>query len=299
MQPSSPPPKKSVQHAADASQTASSAVLLHTAFYKFVALEAPEDVAAVCRELTADLTGSILLAHEGINGMIAGTPEQVDAFEHALVNGARLAGKFAGIVFKRSPCRTIPFRKMKVHVKREIVPLGKDGVDATQTGINVPPEQWRALIDEPDVVLLDNRNSFEYRLGRFRNAIDPKVANFRDFPRYVEEHLDEWKRDGKRVAMYCTGGIRCEKTSAWMRDMGVPVYQLEGGILNYFQQMPDADRDWEGECFVFDNRIALDTHLQETDTTLEQVYTGPPDGESDQPDDRWRLERARRLDEST
>ncbi len=294
--PQSPTPQPRPASAAAAGEA--SQPLLHTAFYKFVVLDDPNRIAEICRELTTDLTGSILLAQEGINGMIAGTPAQVDAFEHSLANDARFGGVFAGIVFKRSPCRTVPFRKMKVHVKREIVPLGKTGVDATQTGINVPPAQWRALIDEPDVVLLDNRNSFEFRLGRFRNAIDPKVANFRDFPRYVEEHLDEWKREGKRVAMYCTGGIRCEKTSAWMRDMGVPVYQLEGGILNYFQQMPDAERDWQGECFVFDNRIALDTHLQETDTTLEQVYTGPPDAESEQTDDRWRLERARRLDES-
>ena len=145
-----------------------------------------------------------------------------------------------------------------------------------------------ALSPGAKVVLLDNRNSFEYRLGRFQNAIDPQVTNFRDFPAYVQAHLDEWKAQGKRVAMYCTGGIRCEKTSAWMADLGMPVYQLEGGILNYFREMPDAERDWQGECFVFDNRVALDTRLQETDTTLDDVYTG-------EPDDQWRLERARRL----
>jgi UPF0176 protein len=111
-------------------------------------------------------------------------------------------------------------------------------------------------------------------------------------PDYIEAHVPEWKAAGKRVAMYCTGGIRCEKTSAWMQDMGVPVYQLEGGILNYFLQMPDADRDWEGECFVFDNRIALDTHLQETATTPDEVYGGVPEWE-------WRLQRARRLDEDS
>jgi len=162
-------------------------------------------------------------------------------------------------------------------------------VDVTAgMGINVPPTQWRTLIAQEDVVLLDNRNSFEFRLGRFHNAIDPGVANFRDFPNYVKAHVSQWKAEGKRVAMYCTGGIRCEKTTAWMRDFDLPVYQLEGGILNYFAQMPDAERDWDGECFVFDNRIALDTHLQETPTTLEDVYAGEPDGE-------WRLSRARRL----
>ena len=266
--------------------------LIHTAFYKFVRLGDVEAFATVFRELTAPLTGSILLAPEGVNGMVAGSPRQIDAFELAVRRDSRLDAKFADIAFKRSPCKTVPFRKMKVHVKAEIVPLGIAGVDASRTGTNVSPAEWRKLIAEDDVVLLDNRNSFEFRLGRFKNAIDPNVVNFRDFPNYVKQHLDEWKRDGKRVAMYCTGGIRCEKTSAWMRDMDVPVYQLEGGILNYFKQMPDAERDWDGECFVFDNRIALNTKLEETDTTLEDVYNNEPDGE-------WRLARAKRLDEAT
>ena len=266
--------------------------LIHTAFYKFVPLGDVDAFATVFRELTAPLTGSILLAPEGVNGMVAASPRQIDAFELAVRNDARLEEKFADIAFKRSPCKTVPFRKMKVHVKAEIVPLGIAGVDGSLTGTNVSPAEWRKLIAEDDVVLLDNRNSFEFRLGRFKNAIDPNVVNFRDFPNYVKAHLDDWKRDGKRVAMYCTGGIRCEKTSAWMRELDVPVYQLEGGILNYFKQMPDAERDWDGECFVFDNRIALNTKLEETDTTLEDVYNNEPDGE-------WRLARAKRLDEAT
>ena len=139
--------------------------------------------------------------------------------------------------------------------------------------------------------MLFRSNSFEYRLGRFRNAIDPEVENFRDFPEYVLAHLAEWKAAGKRVAMYCTGGIRCEKTSAWMRQFDIEVLQLQGGILNYFLQMPDAEKDWQGECFVFDNRIALDTRMQETQTTLEEVYEAEPDAE-------WRLRRARQLDGS-
>jgi UPF0176 protein len=266
-----------------------SALLIHTAFYKFVRIADAEAFALAFREITAPITGSILLAEEGLNGMVAGSLAQVDAFEHAVKTDPRFGDAFSDIIFKRSECKTVPFRKMKVHVKAEIVPLGIAGVDGRLTGTNVSPAEWRKLITEDDVVLLDNRNSFEFRLGRFKNAIDPGVVNFRDFPNYVKEHLDEWKRDGKRVAMYCTGGIRCEKTSAWMRDMDVPVYQLEGGILNYFKEMPDAERDWEGECFVFDNRIALDTKLEETDTTLEDVYDNEPDGE-------WRLARAKRLD---
>ena len=261
----------------------------HIAFYKFVFLDNPDGVIDHLREITVDLLGSILVASEGINGMVAGTPVQLDTFEQALQHDAYFTGKFTGILIKRSPCKTAPFGKMKVYKKPEIVPLGIAGVDATKTGIDVSPAAWRKLIAEDDVVLIDNRNSFEYRLGRFKNAIDPHVTNFRDFPKYVQEHAAEWKAEGKRVAMYCTGGIRCEKTSAWMRDLNLDVYQLEGGILNYFKQMPDAEKDWEGECFVFDNRIALDTKLQETDTTLEDVYINEPDGE-------WRLKRAKELD---
>ena len=267
---------------------------LHTAFYKFTLLPQPEEVAARLRDLVSQpdvdgLTGSILVAGEGINGMLAGTPQAIDRIEQALVQDPALAGAFAGMVFKRSECTTPPFGKMKVHVKKEIVPLGIDGVDARRTGIDVSPQDWRDLIREPDVVLLDNRNSFEYRVGHFEGAIDPQVTNFRDFPAYVRAHAQEWKAQGKRVAMYCTGGIRCEKTSAWMLEMDLPVYQLEGGILNYFQQMPDAQHDWRGECFVFDNRVALDTRLQETATTLDDVYGA---------DDAWRLARARRLAKS-
>ncbi|RYF43840.1 MAG: hypothetical protein EOO25_01825 [Comamonadaceae bacterium] len=241
--------------------------MLHTAFYKFTALPQPDEVAVVLRELVgapdAGLTGSVLLATEGINGMLAGTPAAIDRIEQVLQHDPAFDGAFTGMVFKRSACSTPPFGKLKVYVKKEIVPLGIEGVDGRNTGIDVAPRDWRTLIKDPDVVLLDNRNSFEYRLGRFEGAIDPGVTNFRDFPAYVRAHAAEWKAQGKRVAMYCTGGI-----------------------LNYFQQMPDADLDWQGECFVFDNRVALDTHLQETATTLDDVYGD---------DDAWRLARARRL----
>ena len=266
--------------------------LLHTSFYKFTRLAQPEEVAARLRELVDGLTGSILVATEGINGMLAGSPEAVDRIEQALLQDPVFAGAFDGMVFKRSACTTRPFGKMKVHVKQEIVPLGIEGVDGRRTGITVSPQEWRELIRDPDLVLLDNRNSFEYRLGHFEGAVDPGVTNFRDFPAYVRAHAAQWKAQGKRVAMYCTGGIRCEKTSAWMLDLELPVYQLEGGILNYFQQIPDAQQDWRGECFVFDNRVALDTRLQETASTLEDVYQREADG-------AWRLARGRRLAQAT
>ncbi len=268
-------------------------MLHHIAFYKFAALTDVDAMVTRLRELTADLLGSILVASEGINGMLAGTAHQLDGFEQALHYDSAFGGAFAGTVFKRTECNTLPFKRMKVHAKKEIVPLGIDGVDAAHRTAdiertNVSPQAWRELIKQPDVVLLDNRNSFEYRLGKFDGAIDPGVVNFRDFPEYVKAHVEQWKAEHKKVAMYCTGGIRCEKSSVWMQDLGLDVYQLEGGILNYFKEMPDASKDWQGECFVFDNRVALDTHLHETDTTVEQVYQSEPDGP-------WRLARAKAL----
>ena len=263
--------------------------ILHDAFYKFIDIADVEGTASTLRELTAELTGSVLVAAEGINGTLAGSAAALDAFRVALASDPRLEGRFSGIAFKRSPCVSPPFQRMKVHSRSEMLPLGVDGVNAVgHIGHQVTPQQWRALLDDPNVVVIDNRNHFEVRLGRFRNAVDPMVRNFRDFPAYIEAQLPTWQAEGKQVAMYCTGGIRCEKTSAWLHQRGVPVLQLEGGILNYFAQMPDAERDWDGECFVFDNRIALDTRLRETGTTAEQVY-------ADDPDEAWRLRRARQL----
>ena len=269
---------------------------VHSSFYRFVPVTDPDAVAARLREIVSGLGGNILVAAEGISGAVGGTAPALQAFEAALQTDPVLRGAFTGIAFKHSACTHKPFSLIKVHVKPEIVAFGVPGVsglaDERKPDTHVSPAEWRALLDAPDVVVLDNRNSFEFRLGRFKNAIDPQVKNFRDFPAYVEAHADGWKAAGKRVAMYCTGGIRCEKTSAWMQAQGLTVYQLDGGILNYFEKTPDAAaraKDWQGECFVFDKRIAIDTQLQETPTTAEQVYADEPDG-------AWRLARARRLD---
>ena len=275
-----------------ATKTATAESLWHIAFYRFVTLPDPDAVADRLRELTRGLTGSILVAQEGINGVVAGPSASLDAFQYALTHDDALNGHFAATVFKRSACKSAPFFRMKVHRKKEIVAFGAACVNPASAAPSVSPQAWRELIAQDDVVVIDNRNSFEYRLGKFKSAIDPKVPNFRDFPKYVEANAPDWKAQGKRVAMYCTGGIRCEKSSNWMREQGLEVFQLEGGILNYFQSMPDAEKDWEGECFVFDNRIALDTKLRETATTLEQVYDGEPDGQ-------WRIARARRLDSAS
>ena len=268
--------------------------LLHIAFYQLVALDEPEQAAAWLRGLTTELIGSILVATEGINGVLAGSEAAIQEFEDVL----RQDPRFATMPTKRSHCTTAPFARMKVHTKPEVVAVGlpPEAAGLPPGSVTLSPPAWRALIAQDDVVLLDNRNSFEFKLGHFQNAIDPGVNHFRDFPAYVQAHAAQWKNEGKRVAMYCTGGIRCEKLGGWMQHgLGLDVYQLDGGVLNYFQAMPDANKDWAGECFVFDNRIALDTRLRETATTAEQVYGDGPDAN---PNNVWRLQRARRLDES-
>jgi UPF0176 protein len=268
----------------------SSNPLQHLSFYRFVRVDDPARLAEWLREVTRSLNGSILLAEEGINGMVAGPAGLLGDFVAAMSSHPL----FAGMAFKRSDCATAPFGRMTVHVRREVLPLGVEGVDAVgRPGTQVAPADWRALLADPELVLIDNRSRFEHRLGRYRGAIDPQVDNFRDLPRFIAEHAPAWKAEGRRVAMYCTGGIRCEKTAAWMEDaFGLDVLQLEGGILNHFAQVPDAHLDFDGECFVFDNRIALDTRLQESPTTAADVY-------GDAPDEAWRLQRALRLARST
>ena len=271
----------------------SASVSVHSAFYKFVRLTDVDAVAELLRKLSHDVLGSILVGPEGINGMVAAVPAALAAFELALTTHKGLHGLFSGMAFKHSACTTAPFQRMKVHSKPEVLPLGADGVEAVgHTGLQLNPAQWRELMQHDDVVLIDNRNHFEFRLGRFKGAVDPQVRNFRDFPAWVLSQVPAWKAQNKRVAMYCTGGIRCEKTSAWMTQLGMPVLELEGGILNYFAQIPDAHKEWEGECFVFDNRVALNTRLEETGTRAEDVY-------GDAPDEKWRLQRAQRLELST
>jgi UPF0176 protein len=264
------------------------ASLLHSAFYRFVPLADPAAAADRLRVLAGGLTGSIVVAHEGINGSVAGPCDAVVAFESAL----QADDAWHGMPFRHSACTTAPFGRLKVSVRPEIVALGlpaaQDAPDGHDPG-RLSPTAWRQLLARDDVVLLDNRNHFEVRLGRFRGAVDPGVHNFRDFVAYVQAHAQAWREARRPVAMYCTGGIRCDKTAPWLRSLGLDVLQLEGGILNYFRQMPDAERDWQGECFVFDNRVALDTGLRETATTAAQVF------DPAHPDEAWRLERARRL----
>jgi UPF0176 protein len=270
---------------------------LHSAFYRFTPLADPVAVADRLRGLAAGLQGSIVVAGEGVSGAVAGPAAAVQGFEAALQQPDELGGALVGMAHRHSGCHTAPFGRLKVSVKPEIVALGLPTVPGAaalpapdeRDASHLSPTAWRALLQQGDAVLLDNRNHFEYRLGRFRGAVDPQVHNFRDFVAGVRQQAPAWRAAGRPVAMYCTGGIRCDKTAPWLRSLGLQVWQLDGGILNYCQQLPDADREWQGACYVFDNRLALDSRLAEAMVTAEQVF------DPALPDEAWRLARARRL----
>jgi UPF0176 protein len=204
------------------------------------------------------IKGTILLALEGVNGTVAGSQTAIDA----LIVFLEQTMHFGTIEYKLSYDDLMPFHRMKVKLKKEIVTIGKPEANPTQkTGIHVKPEDWNALLNDPEVILLDTRNDYEVSIGTFKKAINPKTTNFREFPEYVEQHLDP--KQHKKVAMFCTGGIRCEKASSYMLAHGFEnVYQLEGGILKYLETVPEDNSLWDGECFVFDNRVSVDHHLQ-------------------------------------
>ncbi|MBS1903631.1 MAG: rhodanese-related sulfurtransferase [Bacteroidetes bacterium] len=229
------------------------------AFYKFVPLPDYEAMRLPLREYcnSLSLKGTILLASEGINGMLAGSRESIDTILARLRSDARLAD----LEHKESLHDTIPFRKMKVRLKREIVALGVESVDPLKmVGEYVKPAEWNALISDPDVLVIDTRNAFEFAKGTFRGSLDPKTKRFRDFPKFVESELDP--SEHKKVAMFCTGGIRCEKATSYMLQKGFEkVYHLQGGILKYFEEVPKEESLFEGDCFIFDERIALDHDL--------------------------------------
>ena len=230
------------------------------ALYKFVTLEdypaLREPLLDVC--LKADICGTLLLAREGINGTIAGSREAIDTVLEYLMADSRLAD----LEHKESFDDHMPFHRMKVKLKREIVTMGVEGIDPNAVvGTYVDPRDWNALVNDPDVMLIDTRNDYECGIGTFKGAVDPETTTFRDFPEYVRTHLDTGKQ--KKVAMFCTGGIRCEKASAFMLNEGFEeVYHLRGGILKYLEVVPEAESTWEGECFVFDNRVAVDHSLE-------------------------------------
>jgi UPF0176 protein len=230
------------------------------ALYHFVALpdfEAfRESVLAVCRQNQA--VGTILLAHEGINGTIAAPGDGIDRILEFLRSDDRLAGLDA----KFSWCNRDPFYRLKVKLKREIVTMGVPEVDPTrEVGEYVDPEEWNELISDPDVVVVDTRNDYEVRIGTFENAINPQTQSFREFPEYVDSELADFR--DKKVAMFCTGGIRCEKATSYLLSRGFKkVYHLKGGILKYLEKVPKEKSLWRGECFVFDNRVTVRDGLE-------------------------------------
>ena len=230
------------------------------ALYKFVTLDdyraLREPLLDVC--MAADTRGTLLLAVEGINGTIAGTRAGVDKVLGYLRSDPRLAD----LEHKESHDDHLPFHRMKVKLKKEIVTMGVAGVDPNvRVGTYVRPAQWNDLVNDPEVLLIDTRNDYECDIGSFKGALDPRTVNFREFPEYVRANLNPGVH--KKVAMFCTGGIRCEKASAFMLNEGFDeVYHLQGGILKYLEEVPPQESTWEGECFVFDNRVAVDHHLE-------------------------------------
>ncbi|KLN61205.1 hypothetical protein WH96_08615 [Kiloniella spongiae] len=231
-----------------------------SALYHFAVLEDFESLREPLHNFMVqhDVKGTLLLAREGINGTVASSQEGIDAL-HAYI---RADERLKNVVTKESYHDEMPFHRTKVKLKKEIVTMGVEGIDPNQiVGTYVKPQDWNALISDPDVVLVDTRNDYEVGIGTFKNAIDPNTATFREFPAYVEENLADAKN--KKVAMFCTGGIRCEKSTAYLKEQGFKdVYHLEGGILKYLEEVPEEESLWEGECFVFDSRVAVKHNLE-------------------------------------
>ncbi|MCJ0974458.1 rhodanese-related sulfurtransferase [Pseudomonas sp. PS1] len=233
------------------------------ALYKFVSL--PGYVALrepLLALLEANgIKGTLLLAEEGINGTVSGSRAAIDALLAWFGQDPRLAD----IDHKESYCDEQPFYRTKVKLKKEIVTLGVPGVDPNQrVGTYVEPQDWNALIDDPEVLLIDTRNDYEVAIGTFDGAIDPQTKSFREFPDYIKAHYDPARH--KKVAMFCTGGIRCEKASSYMLGEGFEeVYHLKGGILKYLEEVPKEQSRWKGDCFVFDNRVTVRHDLSEGD----------------------------------
>ena len=227
-------------------------------FYHLVPFAAHASVQAPWKAFMAarGVTGTILVTPEGINGTIAGPEDGVRA-TLAMIGGLPL---FAGLTWKESVSATNPFPRTKVKLKRETIPLGVP-VDPAQRGAYVKPADWNSLIADPNTIVVDTRNDYEVAIGRFAGAQNPATAIFKELPAWLNMHLPEDKT--QRIAMYCTGGIRCEKSTAYLKQQGYEnVYHLEGGILKYLEEVPPSQSLWEGDCYVFDDRVAVDHHLQ-------------------------------------
>lgn len=236
------------------------------ALYRFCRLERFEELRAPLATFCCGrgVKGTLLLACEGINGTVAGS----EAAIADLIAHLEAMPEFAGLEVKYSAAAEMPFHRMKVRLKREIVTMGVAGIDPLgSVGAYVEAADWNALIADPDTVVIDTRNDYEVSLGTFRNAVNPATASFREFPSWVEKHRDEL--DGKKIAMFCTGGIRCEKATAYVKSLGFDdVFHLKGGILRYLEDVPAEKSLWQGECFVFDERVSVGHGLAVGDAAL-------------------------------
>ncbi len=231
------------------------------ALYRFCRLGTFEALRQPLAELCCarGIKGTLILAPEGINGTIAGSADAIAE----LVAHLEAIPEFAGLDVKYSEAAEMPFHRMKVRLKREIVTMGVEGIDPlASAGTYVRAAEWNALVGDPGTILIDTRNDYEVSLGTFRGAVDPRTKSFREFPAWVEAHRQEL--GGRKVAMFCTGGIRCEKATAYVRSLGIEeVFHLKGGILKYLEEVPKADSLWQGECFVFDERVSVSHGLAE------------------------------------
>lgn len=239
-----------------------------TALYHFVRLENYKAMRQPLLDVMLDnnVRGTLLLANEGINGTIAGERKGMDA----VLNWLRKDSRLSDFDTKESYTDSMPFYRTKVKLKKEIVTMGVEGIDPKlKVGRYVKPEDWNALISDPETILIDTRNDYEYQIGTFENALNPDTETFREFPKYVQDNLDRKKH--KKVAMFCTGGIRCEKSTAFLKEQGFEeVFHLQGGILKYLEEVPKDETMWKGECFVFDNRVAVNHDLEKG--SYEQCY---------------------------
>jgi UPF0176 protein len=238
------------------------------AFYQFAALpdfrELREQLRAICAGL--ELKGSVLLAHEGINGTLAGSADAIDTLVAELRDGALFGGRLDNLELKFSAASAMPFARLKIRLKKEIVTLGDSKIDPTKAvGTYVDAADWNELIAAPDTLVIDTRNAFEVAMGSFAGAIDPGIKSFGQFKEFAARTLDPQKY--QKIAMFCTGGIRCEKASSYLLSRGfAEVYHLKGGILKYLEAVPESESRWRGECFVFDERVALGHGLRERGT---------------------------------
>ncbi len=208
--------------------------------------------------LKHEIKGTILLAEEGINGTVASDSDGINR----LLTWLKSDPRFSDLEHKQSVEDQVPFKRSRVKIKQEVVTMGVDGIDPTTlVGAYVNPKDWNDLISDPDVLLVDTRNDYEVNIGSFEGAVNPNTSSFRDFPQYVINHLDPAKH--KKVAMFCTGGIRCEKSTAFLKQQGFEqVFHLQGGILKYLEEIPEEESLWQGECFVFDDRVAVNHSLE-------------------------------------